>query len=85
MALTTTYGNTKLAFGVYHRPDAAGEMSHFSKFTPSIYNIITPHTMNQSNAAIESRINDAFDAFSEGLYMSIIATVQNFDILTQIL
>ena len=41
--------------------------------------------MNQSNAAIESRINDAFDAFSEGLYMSIIATVQNFDILTQIL
>lgn len=41
--------------------------------------------MDQSNAAIESRINDAIDALSKDLYLTIAAAVRNFDIPTRTL
>lgn len=60
-------------------------MARFRKFTPSINNIIPPHTIDQSNAAIESRINDAIDALFEDLYPSIAAAAQDFNVPTRTL
>ena len=41
--------------------------------------------MDQSNAAVEDRINDAIGALSEGLYTSIAAAARNFDVPTRTL
>lgn len=78
-------GNTKLVLGVCHPPDTDSHMSCFSKFIPSISKVISPHIMNQSNAADEGQIDDAIDKLSEGLYTSIAAAARNFDIPTQTL
>ena len=65
--------NTKLALDVCHSYDVASHMLHFSDFTTFINYIINPHIINQLNAIIESRINDAIDALSEYLYLFIAA------------
>ena len=57
-------------------------MSRFSEFTPSNSNVITLHTMDQLNADVENRINDAIDALSEDLYPTIAAAARNFDVPT---
>lgn len=41
--------------------------------------------MDQSNTAVESRINDAIDALSEDLYQTITAAARNFDLPTRTL
>ncbi len=43
------------------------------------------HTINQSNAGIESRINDVIDALFEDLYPTIAAAARNFIVPTQTL
>lgn len=47
--------------------------------------IITLYTMNWSNAAIESQINNAIDVLSKNLYLTIAVAARNFDILIQTL
>lgn len=60
-------GSSKLALVACHSYDMASPFLHFSKFTLSINYVITSHTMDQSNADIESQINDAIDILSEDL------------------
>ena len=78
-------GNTKLALGVCHPPDALSQMSQISDFTPPISSVIPPRTMDQSSAAIENRINDALHALSEDLYPYIAAAARDFDVSTRTL
>lgn len=55
-------------------PDAFGQVSRY------IDNVILPHKMNQSDAAVESQINNAIDVLYEELYPPIAATALNFDV-----
>ncbi len=81
----TVPGNTKLALGVCHPPDAVSQMSRFTNFTPPINNVIPPRTMNHTGAAVDNRINDALHALSEDLYPSITAAARDFDVPTRTL
>lgn len=76
--------NTKLALNICYLYNTTSHILYFSKFIPSISNVIILYIINQLNIIIVNKINNAINILSKNLCSTITVVVQNFDILIQI-
>lgn len=74
--------NIKLALCICYLYDATIYILYFSKFISFINYIIILYIINQSNAAIESQINNIINASFKDLYLIIAVMALNSDIPT---